>query len=252
MSNPDFYSQVARKFGGYQSNVQRTVTYQGAHPEQVFDTLVTSRGGSTHCLLDVGCADGRNVLRLAPAFQVVHAIDLSPEMLAAARQNQQTAGVTNIEFDYQDAAHTRFADATFDVVSSRRGPTFLSEYWRVLKPQGHFIYVGIGERDALALKQVFGRGQFYGEWDVPFTQVEQRHMSEAGFVTLSAEEFWFDEYYHSRADLSCFLEAVPIFEDYNPVQDAAKLDQYIEQAQTAQGIHLSRHRIVLLAQKPAD
>jgi hypothetical protein len=52
--------------------------------------------------------------------------------------------------------------------------------------------------------------------------------------------------------LSRFLEAVPIFEDYDAVQDASKLDQYIEQAQSDQGIHLSRHRIVLLAQKPAE
>jgi hypothetical protein len=79
MSNPDFYSHVARKFAGYRSNAQRTTDYQGEHPEHVFDTLLTNLGGRERWLLDVGCADGRNLLRLAPAFHTVYALDLSAE-----------------------------------------------------------------------------------------------------------------------------------------------------------------------------
>ena len=250
MSSPDFYSRVARKFGGYQSDAQRTTIYRSANPEQLFDQLVLSLAGSDRLLLDVGCADGRNVLRLAPTFLTVYAIDLSLEMLVAAQRNQQTAGVTNIHFEQQDGGQMRFADGTLDVVTSRRGPTFVAEFWRVLKPNGHFVSLEIGEQDAQAIKQVFGRGQFYGQWNTSLMQSDQRSLLDGGFKIVSAQEFWFDEYYQSRADLSRFLEAVPIFEDYDPLHDAARLDRYIEQAQTDQGIHLPRHRYVLLAQKP--
>lgn len=248
MSSPDFYSRVARKFGRYQSDVRRSTIYRTANPEQLFDEIVLNLAGSDRFLLDVGCADGRNVLRLAPAFQTVYAIDLSLEMLVAAQRTQQTAGVTNIHFERQDGGQMRFADATFDVVSSRRGPTFVAEFWRVLKPNGHFVSMGIGERDADGIKQVFGRGQFYGHTDTSLMQLDQHRIQDGGFTIVSAQELWLDEYYYSRADLSRFLEMVPIFEDYDPLNDAAELDCYIEQAQTDQGIHLPRHRYVLLAQ----
>jgi ubiquinone/menaquinone biosynthesis C-methylase UbiE len=116
-------------------------------------------------------------------------------VLAVAHQHQSEAGLTNVHFEYRDAAQTGFADQTFDVISSRRGPSFAAEYWRVLKGGGHFLYLGIGERDAQGIKQMFGRGQFFGRWDEPFLHVEQHALSDAGFTIVHAEEFWFDEYY---------------------------------------------------------
>ncbi|MDJ1134785.1 class I SAM-dependent methyltransferase [Streptomyces iconiensis] len=252
MTNPEFYSQVALKFGGYTSNAQRTKIFRTVDPEALFGETVTALGGGTAHLLDVGCADGLNVLAVAPAYRQVTAIDMAAEMLDAARANQLRAGPgpTEVSFQQRDAEHTGLPDAAFDVISSRRGPLFADEFWRLLKPGGSLVYLGIGERDVQDIKEVFGRGQQYGQWGTSILETEQLRLEKQGFLTVRAEDIWFDEYFHSRADLCRFLEVVPIFEEFDAERDAGSLDRFISRAQTERGIHFARHWVLLTVRKP--
>lgn len=69
-------------------------------------------------LLDVGCGPGTITMdlaqRLAPGRVV--GIDISPDVIATARQNQESNGATNVVFDVGSVYELNFADSSFDVV----------------------------------------------------------------------------------------------------------------------------------------
>lgn len=250
--NPEFYSKVAGRFGGYSSGAERTTVFTNGDPEIAFDRMVKSEGGTDRSLLDVGCADGRNLLAIAPHFGRVHAIDMSAEMLDAARANQADSGLAQVSFEQRDASRTGFPDAEFDLVTSRRGPLFVPEFRRILRDGGSVVYLGIGEQDVRKLKETFGRGQLYGRWDgTPVAQEDRRALEGAGFKILDEEHFHYDEYFHSPADLNRFLEMVPIFEDYDSAKDKGLFEDYLKQASSAEGVHLARHWYLLHARKIA-
>jgi SAM-dependent methyltransferase len=66
--------------------------------------------------LEVGCGAGELTARLAARAERVIAIDLSHEMLAAARA--RCAGLANVELVGADALEYRLAPASFDAIAS--------------------------------------------------------------------------------------------------------------------------------------
>jgi arsenite methyltransferase len=99
-------------------------------------------------VLDLGSGGGIDVLlsakRVGPTGKA-YGLDMTDEMLALARENQRTAGVTNVEFLKGEIERIPLPDAAVDVIISncvinlsadkRR---VLGEAFRVLKPGGRF------------------------------------------------------------------------------------------------------------------
>ncbi|MEM1434253.1 MAG: class I SAM-dependent methyltransferase [Pseudomonadota bacterium] len=75
----------------------------------------------TEQVLDIGCGCGTSTLALAPRVRQITGVDVSPPMLAAARE--RAAGTDNIEFIEADAAAARFPHP-FDRAISRFGVMF--------------------------------------------------------------------------------------------------------------------------------
>jgi SAM-dependent methyltransferase len=97
-------------------------------------------------VLDVACGTGVVAITAARAGAHVTALDLTPELLARARENAQIAGVT-IDFHEGDVEKLPFRDGEFDVVLSQYGHIFaprpevaLAEMLRVLKPGGTIAF----------------------------------------------------------------------------------------------------------------
>ena len=99
-------------------------------------------------VLDLGSGGGLDVLlsarRVGPTGKA-YGLDMTPEMLALARRNQQEAGVTNAEFLEGTIEHIPLPDDSVDVIISNcvinlaadKAPV-LAEAFRVLKPGGRF------------------------------------------------------------------------------------------------------------------
>jgi ubiquinone/menaquinone biosynthesis C-methylase UbiE len=94
-------------------------------------------------VLDVGTGTGVVAITAARLGATVAGLDLTPELLALARQSAPIAGLKDIEWKEGDAESLPFPDATFDAVLSQFGHMFaprpevaLKEMLRVLKPGG--------------------------------------------------------------------------------------------------------------------
>jgi SAM-dependent methyltransferase len=243
----NFYDRVAAKFGEYSTGARLTTEYRTGAPEAVFLQKLIELGGANQRVLDAGSGDGRFTLRVAPHFGQLVGIEVSRGMLDVAERRRAEQGIGNVRFDLRDASNTSFPSASFDVVYSRRGPTGYGEFARLLKPGGSVLHVGIGEQDAGELVRLFGRGQGFDFRSDSWLGRSRDWQEAAGLRLVYAEEFVYDEYYPTYADLDRFLQGVPIFEDFDPVADRELLQRYMSQAQTSKGIHLVRHRYVTVA-----
>lgn len=241
-----FYDKVTRKFGSFQNVPKSIADYPQGNPEALFEQKLLELSAKDKVALDLGCGDGSFMLRLAQHFQEIVGIEISTERLKLAQAAQKQQGQNNVRFEKQDASHTSFPDQSFDLVYSRRGPSPYQECQRLLKAQGHFAMISIGEKDAWELKEIFGRGQGYHVWHTTALEQAIEQLQQAGFAVTYQQDVFFDEYYPLIEHLDLFLQRVPIFEDYDSEQDRAFLEAYVARAQTARGIHLPRQRYLVI------
>ncbi len=249
----NFYDKVAKKFGGYgygnSIEPRYKSEYPAGEPEKIFKEKLLELSSKTKTVLDIGCADGKFTLSIAPFFRKVYGIDTSEVNLDIAKSHSDDKRSKNVEYSFQDAKDTSFRDSFFDVVYCRRGPSYYKEYHRIPKTNGVYLEIGIGEMDTMELKRTFGRGQNFGRWDTSTLQKDIQELKSLGFAMIFAKDFHYFEYYRSYEDLDLFLQGVPIFEDFDSENDRPKLEQYVKEFSTAKGIKLSRHRIVLVGHK---
>jgi ubiquinone/menaquinone biosynthesis C-methylase UbiE len=97
-------------------------------------------------LLDVATGTGVVAITAARKGATVSALDLTPDLLAQARENAALAEVA-VDWREGDAEALPFGDATFDVVLSQFGHMFaprpevaIREMLRVLKPGGRIAF----------------------------------------------------------------------------------------------------------------
>ncbi|MDO8658128.1 MAG: class I SAM-dependent methyltransferase [Candidatus Levybacteria bacterium] len=244
----DFYDKVARKFGNYQTGARITKEFPHGNPEEVFKEKLLQATGKDKKVLDVGCADGRFTLSIAGHFGKVIAIDTSKGMLNSAIKRQQETHISNVEFIEQDVHKMRYSEI-FDLVYNRRGPIDYPLFYKALKINCLYMEVDIGEKDTQALKETFGRGQNYGGWNKSELKEDKQEITTAGFSILFAQDYLYNEFYKTYADLDLFLQGVPIFEDYDSVEDRKNLEKYVKEYKTDKGIKLQRHRVVIVAKK---
>jgi SAM-dependent methyltransferase len=247
----NFYDRVAKKFGGYgyspSSRCKRE--YPAGDPEKIFKEKILGLSSKDKIALDIGCADGKFTLSIAPYFKKVYGIDISKINLKIAEGHSTEKRNQNVEYSFQNAKQTLFKDSFFDLAYCRRGPTYYKEYHRILKTKGYYLEIGIGEKDTKELQEIFGRGQGYEKWNKSRLNQNLKELQCLGFKIVLAKNFYAFEYYPSYEELDLFLQGVPIFEDFDSEKDKPLLQKYVKKFSTDKGILLPRHRLVMVVQK---
>ncbi|SDC82780.1 Methyltransferase domain-containing protein [Sphingomonas sp. YR710] len=109
-------------------------------------------------ILELGCGIGASAVPVALAFPdaEVHAIDVGASVLRYAHARAEHLGAV-IHFSQDDAEHTRFADASFDLVfscvlmhetSEAAMSQIIAESLRLLRPGGVAIHLEVPQRYA--------------------------------------------------------------------------------------------------------
>ena len=65
--------------------------------------------------LEVAAGTGLITLEIAEKVKKIYAVDITPEMIARAREKAQVKGIKNVEFSVEDAYSLPFPDFGFDV-----------------------------------------------------------------------------------------------------------------------------------------
>ena len=132
---------VERFFGAHAEGYAKSPSH--AQGEDLMALIEALKPTQDDLALDVATGTGFTALALAPRVRHVTGIDVTNEMLAKARKLAQTEGRLNASFEEGDALAMRFADSSFDIVTTRRAthhfqdvPRFLRETLRVLRPGG--------------------------------------------------------------------------------------------------------------------
>ncbi|MFZ5628904.1 MAG: class I SAM-dependent methyltransferase [Spirochaetota bacterium] len=130
--------------------------YLPGKPYEKFAEMITASRPAR--VLDYCSGTGytaRTLARLLTGSQV-DALDISPEMLAVAKERSESEGLSNISYHEASAAQLPFDDNTFDAVCISLGlhelppeirTASLAESFRVLKPGGSFYAMDLDRPD---------------------------------------------------------------------------------------------------------
>jgi SAM-dependent methyltransferase len=140
-------------------------TAPGIRDEAALHLLVEASGaGADDTVLDVACGPGLVVGAFARVARHATGIDVTPAMLARARELAAGAGLCNVAFAEGDVARLPWADGAFSVVVSRfafhhleRPAAVLAEMRRVCRPGGRVVVCDLTASDDPAKAVAFHR-----------------------------------------------------------------------------------------------
>jgi SAM-dependent methyltransferase len=181
--------------------------------EPVVDGVISRAGlNGGEQVLDLGTGTGALLERAAPMVAPsgrVTGVDISPDMLAVAKQRLDASGLTNVDLREGRAEQIPAGSAAFDVILAGLSMMYVidraaaaQEIARVLRPGGRFvaaIWAGPEQCDIVLFQQTAGRfagtppvpGVGPGALADPSTFVEQ--LQEAGIrARVETETLGFD------------------------------------------------------------
>jgi ubiquinone/menaquinone biosynthesis C-methylase UbiE len=149
-------------------------------------------------VLDLGSGGGIDVLLSAKRVGrtgKAYGLDMTDEMLALARANQQKAGVSNVEFLKGDIEQIPLPDASVDVIISNcvinlsaDKRQVLREAFRVLKPGGRFAVSDVVVRGEVPAAVRSNMELWVGCVAGALEETEyQRLLAEVGFEEIGVE-----------------------------------------------------------------
>jgi SAM-dependent methyltransferase len=241
-----------KKWALEERNLPENCTLDGSDGEEEFDKeLLTRTVGKT--VLDLGYGSGTFSLKIAKRAKHVTGVDISTTAFVQARRGLEKSKLANVEFRLGNANILPFQDNSFDVAYSRRGPGSdstreLKEAYRVLKKNGVFLEITIGERDKQNLAKIFGRGQMFsvkGQVSVK----KKIQLEKAGFRKVVARDYLGTEVFKTMSDLLVRLQTAPIIPSVDPIKDREFLRRVEKECMTDRGIETPVHRVVLIGQK---
>jgi SAM-dependent methyltransferase len=172
MSNAELFSTVAREYANFRPG----------YPPELFAWLARI-SPSREAVWDCGCGSGQASVALAEHFPHVHATDVSPEQIAAAKVHPR------VHYSVAPAEHSGLTSRSVDLVTVAQAlhwfdvPAFYAEARRVARP-GALLAVWNYPRpqfqDAELDRRFFA---FYSEVVGPYWPPERRHI-ESGYRTL--------------------------------------------------------------------
>lgn len=135
MTRPDWYLDELAHAGPEHLDPAYIATYDrkaGTDPEEDVATLRALGLNAGSVLIDLGAGTGTLALAIAPYCRRVIAIDVSPAMLAALRDNAERRGLTNVAIVHGGFLSYGYEGAPADYIYSRNALHHLPDFWKGL------------------------------------------------------------------------------------------------------------------------
>lgn len=228
------------------------VVLDGSDGEEEFDRELRAKATGKD-VLDEGCGSGQFSLKLARSANHLTGIDISTTALRQAERGLARSNLENVAFRLADARRLPFPENSFDVVYSRRGPASdsgrtLSEGHRVLRRNGVFMEITIGERDKQNIALIFGRGQMLGVRG-HVSSIKRRMLEKVGFRKTVVRDYLGTEVFRGMKDLQVHLRSAPIIPSFDVKKDRKYLQRVQNECMTERGIETPVHRVVLIGSR---
>jgi len=200
-----WYNNIAKRNQGYRSNAQ--FIKEGLSGEDEFERTLIELLPNFSNVLDIGCGHGEFTLKMSEYTKKLTGGDSAIELINIANELKDEQGIKNTSFIY---LHTHEMDKVesnkYDMIYSRRGPTSIYNFKRILKPGG--IILGIHPYYAL-------------------NKVKQR-LLDGGFEIIEIQEFTecvlvFD----SISDFAEHLSSMHMSKDYTLEENKEELNKLV-------------------------
>ena len=172
MSNAQLFSTVAREYANFRPG----------YPPELFAWLARI-APAREAVWDCGCGSGQASVALAEHFGAVHATDVAPEQIAAAKAHPR------VRYSVAPAEHSGLAGHSVDLVTVAQAlhwfdvTAFYAEAVRVARPGGILVVWNYPRPQFMDVELDRRFFAFYSEVVGPYWPPERRHI-EAGYRTL--------------------------------------------------------------------
>ena len=179
-------------------------------------------------VLDAGCGEGYYSNMIATAGYPVLGIDLSKFAVdtaaKSARANRlQSQSSSSTLYAVGSVFELPVQDGCFQTVTNIFAPCAPAEYARVLKPGGHLIVAGAGERHLLGLKELV--------YDDPYLNDPRRDLPENGkeFILVDTRHAAFRITVENSAHIAALFSMTPYYwrtsqSGHERIQNATRLE----------------------------
>lgn len=165
-----YQGAIAQLYGRIAPLYDVFTDYEWVHHRRALE-WARVKPGST--VLEVACGTGRATVMLAEALgehSILHALDLTPEMLARARVKLERRGLLGrVKLQTGDARKLPFPDESFelvyngymfDLLDADEFMPFVREFYRVLKPGGRLVLTNMSKNtsDVTLYEKLYQRG----------------------------------------------------------------------------------------------
>lgn len=203
----DWYNYIALRNGGYKVNTPYEVVGESA--EDVFEReLAELIAGKT--VLDAGCGHGEFTLKMAKFARSIVGHDFAGEMIRIANRlkNEQSAdNVTFLESVWGE--QLSFAEGSFDVIYSRRGPGSIVEQSRLLKPGG--VVTGIHT------------------YPIPDGEITDRIQATGAYADIARRVYQTAvTYFRNEADFAEYLSSMHMSPDYTLPENRETFERILQ------------------------
>lgn len=143
--------------GKYDQNVNKT------YSQTYHDTIDYTKKylKQTDEVLDFACGTGIITAQVANSVEQIHAIDISPKMLDAAKHKCQDEQIKNISFDVMTIFDASLQKESYDVIFAFNVLCYMRDYkkavkriYQLLKPGGVFISATDCDEGTLTIKDI--------------------------------------------------------------------------------------------------